>query len=181
MPPVAAGAHFARLPAFRAEAVAVVPGQKGGALGQRAERRRIDQPLHVDGAVVDRLDRVGQVFRRCAGRRGEQRLPVVLEAEQDRPAARRAKRADFRRCIPGVEGLAVRLEVEPALAHQHEPGARIGERLLHAVVGTVLGLAVETVAGKADQLAGLARRRVEKAESHGTADSKRMAGFAGSL
>ena len=60
---VAAGAHLGRLPAFAAEAVRTVPGEQRCALRQRAELRRFEQPLDIDGAVVDRLDAFRAVLR----------------------------------------------------------------------------------------------------------------------
>ena len=42
-----------------AEAVGVMPGEKRRALGEFAKRLRRDEPLDVDGAMVDRLDRLG--------------------------------------------------------------------------------------------------------------------------
>jgi len=56
--------------------------------------------------------------------------------------------------------------VEPAAIHQKQPRRWIRQRLVDRIVGAILGLPVDRVAGKADELARLAQRRVKQAEAH---------------
>ena len=77
----AAGPHLRGMPATAAEGVRGMPGQQRGALRQRAELGGRKQPLHVDRAVVDRLDL------------GRQRLGVEPARQRPAPAARPHARA----------------------------------------------------------------------------------------
>ena len=58
------------------------------------------------------------------------------------------------------------LEQDPPAAQQQKAGRRICKRLVDGIVAAVLRLAVDRVAGEADELARLGLRRIEKAKGH---------------
>ena len=71
---------------------------------------------------------------------------------------------------------SVRAQPQPdaTIAEQQQSGGRIAECHFCGVVAAILGLSVDLVPGKADDLAGLGRWRVKKSECH--ADFWRISG-----
>jgi hypothetical protein len=164
---VAARAHFRQCAAFAAEAVIGVPGEQARPLRKRAQRSRVDQTLHIDRAIVDRLDRLRQRFGFRGDRNGDDRT-VWGKAQQDGIAGFGAERNRFGRGeITLRTAFSVEFKQDAAIPHQQQPRSRIGERFLDGIVGPVLRLPVDNIAGETDELARLGLRRVEKAEWHG--------------
>jgi hypothetical protein len=87
-------------------------------------------------------------------------------AEQYRFVERCAVRDGFIHFEIRVEGPVRQLEEDAPAAHQHQPCARVAECPNGGIVTALFGLPVDHIAGKADQLAGLACGRIEERECH---------------
>ena len=140
---VAAGPHLGRRAAFAAEAVVGVPGEQRRALRQRAERLRVEQALHVDRAVVDRLDRLRQRFGIDARPERRARGPCA-----DWPSSTAlSNAAPSGGCLGdaeiGVEAAVTRLEQDASAAHQHQPGSRSASAFSTRIVAALFRLPVD--------------------------------------
>ena len=127
--------------------------------------------------MVDRLDRFRQSFRNHRRRRRQDGRSIG-KTEQNRIGELSLDALALGLVEPGIEGAVLELEIQSAVPHRQDAGAGVGQRNRHAIVGTVFGLAVDMVAGKTDELAGLAQWCVEQAEAHwGNSEVRRSGDF----
>ncbi len=96
MPLVAAGAQFASRCRNGRRTVRRVPGKQAAAWASRAQPPRVEQALHVDRAVVDRLDVFGQRLEVSAGREPPATGPSA-KIRAGRPGRHRRRNASDRR------------------------------------------------------------------------------------